>query len=401
VTSAGLPDWALWQVDPDRPAWTVGIEEEVMLLAPRDWCLAHVMDELLPELSPGLAEKVSAETHACTLELETGVHATVAGAVAELGALRTSLAEELHPLGLAAAAAGTHPLAVGEDTEVSGSARYQVLEDGLRALARREPTFALHVHVGVPIAELAMAAADRLRTQLPLILALSANSPFWRGVDTGLASMRSALFQAFPRAGLPRRFGSYSRYVETIDALLRADAFPEPTFIWWDVRLQPRFATIEVRIMDAQSRLEDVAALTALIQTLVRLLATERLVPDELLDAQETLAENRFIASRDGMAAELIDPQRGTRVPAAELLADVVSSCRGHARDLECTEELAAVGALAEETGAVRQRAVAEAGSVPEVAGALAGVFLPEAAPAGVAPPVTGALQDSHPDPSP
>jgi carboxylate-amine ligase len=398
--AAELPEWARWNVDPERPAWTVGIEEEVMLLDPRDWCLAHVMDELLPELSPGLAEKVSAETHACTLELETGVHSTVREAVAELGALRASLAGELRPLGLAAAAAGTHPLAVGEDTEVSGSARYQVLEDGLRALARREPTFALHVHVGVPIAELAVTAADSLRAELPLLLALSANSPYWRGVDTGLSSMRSALFQAFPRAGMPRRFGSYPRYVETIDSLLRADAFPEPTFIWWDVRLQPRFATIEVRIMDAQTTLDDVAALTALIQTLVRLLATERVLPDELLDAQEVIEENRFIASRDGMAAQLIDPLRDTRVPAADLLADVLSSCQGHARDLECTDELSAVTALAERTGAVRQRELGERGSVPEVAGELAAAFLPEPSPAGAAP-VTGGPRDSHLDSSP
>ncbi len=398
--AAELPDWAVWQADPERPAWTVGIEEEVMLLDPRDWCLAHVMDDLLPELSPGLAEKVSAETHACTLELETGVHATVADAVAELGSLRASLVDELTPLGLAAAAAGTHPLAVGEDTEVSGSARYQVLEDGLRQLARREPTFALHVHVGVPIAELAVAAADRLRAQLPLLLALSANSPYWRGVDTGLASMRSALFQAFPRSGMPRHFKSYSRYVETIDGLLRADAFPEPTFIWWDVRLQPRFATVEVRIMDAQSTLEDVAALAALIQTLVRQLATERLVPDELLDAQEALEENRFIAMRDAMSATFIDPLRGIRVPAAEMLADVVSSCQGHARDLECASELDDIRRLAGRTGAMRQRELAERGSVPEVAGALAAEFLPEPAPAGVGSLTTG-LQDSHFDPSP
>jgi glutamate---cysteine ligase / carboxylate-amine ligase len=397
---AALPDWAIWRADPARPAWTVGIEEEVMLLDPRDWRLAHVMDELLPELSPGLAEKVSAETHACTLELETGVHATVAGAVSELSALRTSLAEELRPLGLAAAAAGTHPLAVGEETEVSGSARYQVLEDGLRALARREPTFALHVHVGVPIAELAVAAADRLRAQLPLLLALSANSPYWRGGDTGLASMRSALFQAFPRAGLPRHFRSYPRYVETIDALLRADAFPEPTFIWWDVRLQPRFGTVEVRIMDAQSRLQDVGALTALIQSLVRLLSTERLVPDELLDAQEALEENRFIASRDGMAAEFIDPLRSVRVPALEQLESILSSCRTHARDLECRDELEAVSALAQQPGATRQRALAEDGSVPEVAGALAGMFLSDPSADDLAA-TTGGLRDSHLDASP
>ena len=235
--AAGLPEWAGWNVDPERPAWTVGIEEEVMLLDPRDWRLAHVMDELLPELSPGLAEKVSAETrlHAGA---RNGVHSTVREAVAELGALRASLAGELRPLGLAAAAAGTHPRR-GRGHGGVGERPLPGARGRPRALARREPTFALHVHVGVPIAELAVTAADSLRVELPLLLALSANSPYWRGVDTGLSSMRSALFQAFPRAGMPRRFRSYPRYVETIDSLLRADAFPEPTFIWWDVRLQP------------------------------------------------------------------------------------------------------------------------------------------------------------------
>ena len=400
MTPMGVSGWADWNVDPDRPAWTVGIEEEVMLLDPRDWQLAHVMDDLLPELSPGLAEKVSAETHACTLELETGVHATVSDAVAELRALRTSLVDELDPLGLVPAAAGTHPLAVGEDTEVSGSARYQVLEDGLRVLARREPTFALHVHVGVPIAELAVAAADRLRAQIPLLLALSANSPFWRGADTGLASMRSALFQAFPRAGLPRRFGTYPRYVETIDALLRADAFPEPTFIWWDVRLQPRFGTVEVRIMDAQSNLEDIAALTAVIQTLIRQLATERLVPEEMLDAQEAIEENRFIASRDGMEASFIDPLRGTRVAAVDELAYVLDSCQAHAQDLDCRTELASASLLAERTGAARQRALAKRHPLPKVLAGLADDFVPDARPPGLAP-LAGGLRDSHLDPSP
>ena len=374
--SPALPDWAHWNVDPSRPAWTVGIEEEVMLLNPHDWTLAHVMDELLPELSPELAAQVSAETHACTLELATGPHPTVGEAVGELGLLRAALAAELSPLDLAPAVAGTHPMAVGEDTEVSGSARYQVLEEGLRALARREPTFALHVHVGVPIAELAMAAADRLRAQLPLLLALSANSPFWRGADTGMGSMRAALFQAFPRSGIPRRFGAYADYVETVDALLRADAFPEPTFIWWDVRLQPRFGTVEVRIMDAQTRLADVAALVALIQALVRLLATERLVPDELLDAQEALDENRFIAMRDGMGASFIDPLAGTRVPAREQLAEVQRRCHAHARDLHCRDELAAAATLAEQPGASRQRALAEQLGLPGMVGTLGADFL-------------------------
>ena len=357
---AGLPDWAHWNADPERPAWTVGIEEEVMLLDPETWSLAHRIDDLLPELSPELAAHVAAETHACTLELATGIHPTVGGASAELLDVRTALDAQLRDLGLRPAVAGTHPSAPTERTQVSGGARYQVLERGLRDLARREPTFALHVHVGVPLPELAIAAADRIRAHLPLILALSANSPFWRGRDSGMSSVRTSLFQAFPRTGIPRRFGSYPAYVEAIDVLLRADAFPEPTFLWWDVRLQPRFGTIEVRIADAQSTVSEVAAVAALIQVLVRLEATERLAVDELLDAHEVLAENRFLAARDGMGARLIDPVRCAQVPAEKALTAALGAGQDHAADLNCVHELAAVPELARLSGATRQRAMAE-----------------------------------------
>lgn len=375
--SRPLPDWAHWSVDPSRPAWTVGVEEEVMLLEPQGWTLVQAIDDLLPELSPALADKTSAETHACTIELETGVHATVGEAMAELGALRGALVEELRPLGLRAAAAGTHPLAMGEDTRVSQSARYQVLEEGLRELARREPTFALHVHVGVPFAELAMTAANRLRVLLPLVLALSANSPFWRARDTGLASMRSALFGAFPRSGMPRHFSGYAEYVETIDSLLRADAFPEPTFIWWDVRLQPRYGTVEVRIMDTQTRLRDTAAIVALIQSLVRVLATERLAPDALLDAREALDENRFIAMRDGMGARFVDPVAGVRMEAGAWLEEIVARCRPHARNLDCRAELESVLELAALSGAACQRDRASRMELSEVVAGLADEFVP------------------------
>jgi glutamate---cysteine ligase / carboxylate-amine ligase len=212
----------------------------------------------------------------------------------------------------------------------------------------------------VPLPELAIAAADRIRAQLPLILALSANSPFWRGRDSGMASVRTPLFQAFPRSGIPRRFGSYPAYVEAIDVLLRADAFPEPTFIWWDVRLQPRFGTIEVRIADAQTTVSDVAAVASLIQVLVRLEATERFAADELIDAPEVLEENRFLAARDGMEANLIDPLRAGKVAARHVLEQVVEAGLPHAKDLGCAAELAAVPGLGGLPGAARQRAIAE-----------------------------------------
>jgi glutamate---cysteine ligase / carboxylate-amine ligase len=383
--SSPLPDWATWNAAADRPAWTVGIEEEVMLLDPATWALAHRIDTLLPELSRELVGSVSAETHACTLELATGVHLEAGRAIAELYALRVALDADLGPLGLRAAVAGTHPLATGEDVEVSAGARYQLLHRGLRELARREPTFALHVHVGVPDPELAIRAADQLRAHLPLVLAVSANSPFWRGRDSGMASVRTPLFQAFPRAGLPRRFGSYEAYVATVDTMLRAEAFPEPTFLWWDVRLQPRFGTVEVRVADAASRVAEAGSLAALIQTLVRLEATGPLASERLVSAPEVLDENRFLAARDGMRARLIDPAAGIRVPAAEQLARLLESCREHAQDLGCEDELEAVAALARHPGAERQRRLARHDGLSGVTAALSDAFL-DAGPVASAP---------------
>ena len=173
-------------------------------------------------------------------------------------------------LGLRAAVAGTHPLVRAEEVEVSPGARYQYLHSSLRELARREPTFALHVHVAVPDPELAVRAFNGIRAHIPVLLALAANSPFTRGRDSGLASARTPVFQAFPRTGIPRGFDTYAEYVEAIDVLIRCGAIPEPTFIWWDVRLQPKLGTLEVRVMDAQTRIRDTAALVALVQCLVR-----------------------------------------------------------------------------------------------------------------------------------
>jgi carboxylate-amine ligase len=354
-----LPRWAEWQADSGLPPYTVGLEEEVMLLDPRRLTLEHRIDDVLVELSPWLAAHVGAETHGCTLELATGVCETVGDAVAELAALRARLRHELHPLGLRAAVAGTHPTAVWHDIRVSAGARYQLLSESLRELARREPTFALHVHVGIPDADTAIRVADRLRAHLPLFLALSANSPFWQGRDSGMASARTPLFQAFPRVGIPRRFGTYERYVEAVDVLLRAGAFPEPTFVWWDVRLQPRFGTVEVRIADAQTRMEDTAAIAAIVQASAKLEAEEEFAPERLLAADEVLAENRFLAARDGMGARFVDPVAERLVPARDVLASLIEAAMPHALELGSTFGLDAASALAEWPGAVRQRAVA------------------------------------------
>jgi glutamate---cysteine ligase / carboxylate-amine ligase len=377
--SGRLPPWAVWQGGNE---YTLGVEEEVMLLNPHDWSLAQQIDRVLPRLPASMADHVTRETHTSALELSTGVHQTAAGALGELRTLRTQLDRELGALGLRAASAGTHPSTVWHETVVSTGPRYEAVYGSMRELARREPTFGLHVHVGVRGPADGIRLFNRMRVHLPLLLALSVNSPFWQGRDTGLASARTPLFQAFPRVGVPRAFSDYEDWVGAVDLLIRCDAFPEPTFLWWDVRPQPRFGTVEVRVLDAQTTAGEAAALAALVQCIARLEIEEGYVPAVLVTAQEALEENRFIAARDGMEALLIDPVRERRTPAREQLERLLEACEPHARELGCEAELAPVRAMAEQTGAARQLALArDEGRLPGLIEALADRFLVDGQP--------------------
>ena len=331
-----------------------------MLLDPCGWALASRIEEVLASLSPAVADRASPETHGSALELASHPHRSAGVAAAELEDLRARLAADLGPLGLRAAVAGTHPFAQWTDIKVSTGERYQSIYATMRELARREPTFALHVHVAVPGQEAAIDALRGLRAHLPLLLGLSANSPFWQGRDTGLASARTPVFSMFPRTGIPRAFAGYAEYVEAIDVLMRSGAIPEPTYLWWDARLQPRFGTLEVRVMDAQTRAPDTAALAALVQCVVRLEATERWASRAQSHAWEALDENRFIAARDGMRAELIDVGRDRRRPAMDFLDELLDACAPHARELGCEADLARVRGIAEQPGHERQRGFAK-----------------------------------------
>jgi carboxylate-amine ligase len=307
------------------------------------------------------------ETHASVIELRTGIHTNVDGALVELATLRRRLFDELGALGLSVAASGTHPLTVGEETSISGAARYQLLGDSMRSLARREPTMALHVHVGVPCPEDAIRVLNGLRSSVPVLIALSANSPYLRGSDGGFDSMRTVVFQAFPRTGPPQAFDSYADYVDALHPVIRAGAVADPSFFWWDVRPQPVLGTVEVRVMDAQSTIADVAPLVALIQSLARLQlegeeSTALLAPP----SPQVLAENRFLAARDGMAARLIEPVSGRLTPVAEMIDTLLDACRPHALALGCAPDLERVRVLAASNGATRQRAFTAAGGALE-----------------------------------
>jgi len=346
-----------------------------MLLDPTDWGLAERGDEVLARAGEELAGRCAAETHEAALELRTAPHATVREAIDEMRDLRRLLVSELDQLGMAAASCGTHPGPLAEPTRVSPSSRYQVIHRTMRGLARREPTFALHVHVGVPDSTSAIRLLNQLRAHMPLLLALSATSPFLRGRSTGLASNRTIVFQGFPRTGIPRRFDSYADWVRTLDVLLRSGAIPEPTFLWWDVRPQPRLGTVEIRIMDAQPRLAATAALAALVQALARLELEQGYASLALVSAQEVLAENRFIAARDGTRAELIDPRTSSRVAVATVLDEVLAAARPHAKALDALEQLDSLPALVRTAEASRQERLAASAGIPALVADLAARF--------------------------
>jgi carboxylate-amine ligase len=369
-----MTEWAQWH--PSR-AYTLGLEEEVMLLDPADdWSLAQRIDELLPSLEERLGERVTAETHGSAVELSTTPRATVGEAVDDAAGLRSDISEELASVGLRTASAGTHPCAVWSEMTIAGGERHQAVYRSMRELARREPTFALHVHLGVGDPERAIDLYNRLRGHLALLLALASNSPFWQGRDTGLASARIPIFQAFPRVGVPRAFGDYSDYVETVDQLLRCEAIPEPTFLWWDVRPQPRFGTVEVRVMDAQTRMSSTRALTSLLQSIASFELEEGDPGPARLGTPELLAENRFLAARDGIHARLIDPVLERRIPVAKIVEQLMPSLTPHADRLGCRDALESVAELARHSGSDEQLRVREdGGSLPAVIEFLADEF--------------------------
>jgi carboxylate-amine ligase len=369
-------EWAAWPERTRTDAFTLGVEEEVMILTPGGWNLAQAVDEVLPRLPEGIRDRFCPETHAGAIEVETGVAATVAEAVAELRELRDALHETVVPLDLAVASSGTHPFAIWRETALGGGERQAEVYGSMRELARREPTYALHVHVGMPDADAAVQVFNRMRVHLPLLLALSGNSPFWQGRDTGLASARTPLFQAFPRVGIPRRFGSYEEWVAVVDLLVGCEAFPDSSYLWWDVRMAPRYGTVEVRIMDAQIDLEATAALVALVQCLARMELEEAWAEEASHAPQEVWEENRFVAARDGADAKLIVATDAVRVPVAQRLEELLPRLRPHAQDLGCVDELEGVVDLARRTGARRQLELARGDErLPGLVAALADAF--------------------------
>ena len=303
-----------------------------MLLAPSDWSLAQSSDVVLAGLSDELSAHTSPETHAGVVELATGVHHDVDGAVAELASLRSRRSLELDALGLTVAAAGTHPFTLREETEVSGAARYRALDDSLRVLARREPTMALHVHVGVPAPGTRFECSTGCGARCRCCSRCRPTRPSGRAAIPG-SPRRARDLSGVPSDGAAAEVRArYCAYVEAVDALIASGALPDPSFLWWDVRLQPVLGTVEVRVMDAQSTFADsVAPLVALVQSLARLELegdTRPVAPGARGSGREPFPGR---SRRDGSAA---DRSAGRRlVPVRETLSERWSAeCRPHGR---------------------------------------------------------------------
>jgi glutamate---cysteine ligase / carboxylate-amine ligase len=333
--------------------FTVGIEEELLLVDPANGhALAPVAGDVLARMRvpDGAAGH---EAFAAEVELRSPPCRTVGEARAALGATRNAA----RAAGACLLGAGIHPVAAfGEGTALVALPRYARVEDDMRGLIERTPECALHVHVGMPDADTALRVHNGLRRHLPLLEALAANSPWWFGRDSGLASARFAVVQAYPGRGVPRAFASWDEYEAVTNAAVRAGGADDYTHLWWDVRPHPRLGTVEVREMDAQTSLDEVAALAALVQCLARLEAERRDPPR--LDS-EALGWSAFAAARDGMEARLVDDEGALR-PARELTASVLARITSIAAELDCAEQVARLRDWA--GGAARQRAAVARG---------------------------------------
>jgi len=334
------------------------VEEEFQLLDPVTFELVPVVDQLLASLPSEHHAQVKHELMQSVVETATVVCDNVAEAVADLRRLRGLVSEHAERAGAVIASAGTTPVSRWENQAVTDKPRYRDMIARLQWVARRELIFGLHVHVGVDSADKCMYVFNAIREDLPLLLALSANSPFWQGEITGLQSSRVKIFDAFPRSGMPPRMeGGWDEYESLLARGAKTGHIPDHTYLWWDVRPHPDFGTIEIRICDAQTRLRDTTGLAALVQALVAYHG-DRFDSGAPLPADVPMIlieENRWSAARYGLDGDMIDFATDTTVPTRQLVAQMLNRTEPMARRLGSSEWFDQVSGMLERTGANRQ----------------------------------------------
>ncbi|HEV3407132.1 MAG TPA: carboxylate-amine ligase [Gaiellaceae bacterium] len=340
--------------------YTLGVEEEYMLLDPESYDLVQHVDTVLTAVREGeYVERIGPELMQSVVEISTPICRTPADVSRALCDLRTYVVGVARENDLRVGSAGTHPFSLFERQRITARDRYRNLVDQLQYVARRELIFGLHVHVAVDHPDKAVQVMGAMIPHVAELLALSANSPFWRGDPTGLSSSRQMVFAAFPRSGMPPRFTTYDEYAEVVGQLEKTGCIADYTHIWWDIRPHPRFGTLEMRVMDAVSRVEDVVAIAAYIQALVKYYSEQFDAGKELPSFHRILTtENKWLAARYGLEAPVMDLWTGrrNRVPVTQLVRRMLRELEPHARELGSERELEGIRELlAKGNGADRQ----------------------------------------------
>ena len=341
----------------EPPPFTLGLEEELMLVEPPSLELAPVNDDVLAlfdDTSP-----YRKELRATQIELVTPVCSTAAEACEALAAARSDLVAALEGR-VRILGAGTHPTSTAWGS-VSADERYQMLADEYEWAARRSVMCGLHVHVAVGGADRTLAVHNALRSYLPELGALASNSPFAENRDTGLCSIRAKLNEAFPRSGIPPTFETWEDYVSFLDWGRRGGLFPDSSHLWWDLRLHPTYGTVEIRVSDAQTTVSDAASIGSIVQALVAWLALRYDAGEELRGGDYfRIRENAWRALRHGVNGWLVDLETGEQRSTRAELATLLDELEPIARDLGTSEQLSQSRTLLEGSGADRQRFVAQ-----------------------------------------
>ena len=340
------------------PSFTIGIEEEYLLV---DRATRQVAIDppaaMMKECQSRLQDLIKTEFMKSQVEVATRVCKTVREARADLARLRRNVAEVAEHHGLAPIAASTHPFSEWQEQQHTDKERYNILARDLQAVVRRLLICGMHVHVGVEDDDLRIDLMNQVTYFLPHIPALTTSSPFWRGEDTGLKSDRLSVFNELPRTGLPERFDSFAEYRRHVDALVRAGIIEDATMLWWDVRPSARFPTLEMRVTDVCTRLDDAAAVAALFACIVHMLY--RLRGDNQrwrIYSSMLIRENRWRAQRYGIDEGMVDFGKGEIVPFADLIEEIIALVREDAEALDCSDEIEHLRRIiAEGTSAHRQ----------------------------------------------
>ncbi len=343
-----------------EPDFTIGIEEEYLLVDPETGELAEAPEALMDECREALEDQVSPEFLQCQIEVGTRVCATIGEAREDLRRLRACVAEVSTKHGLAPIAASCHPFSDWKDQHHTPKDRYDGLARDLGGVARRMLICGMHVHVGIDDKETRIDLANQMIYFLPHLLALSCSSPFWQGEDTGLSSYRLTVFDNLPRTGLPPRLGSWGEFERSVGVLTELELIEDASKIWWDLRPSSKFPTIESRICDVAPRLEDTLTLAALTQAIVRMLwrLSQKNQRWRIYD-RFLVAENRWRAQRYGITEGLIDFGRREIVPMPELIDELLSLLGEDLGVLRATTEAERARDIAQSgTSAQRQRQV-------------------------------------------